>query len=295
MCNDTLACNDDVTTDNLNRLLTQCFNRTEQNPAPSNETFSSTICFTADGGCLNNNKIWETAINNVGNILPIDWLRTHAYQLQLSSLNISDTKDNVGQTTYDLDLSEDEDLQQALDMHSLIVSSVHPEVPMFTAEDVIREIEDMLEEPPSPNVCSSEHSEFFSSELSKIRERSRARISVTRENVESMSATVISELYDELDALVRELSEDLVQELARRDELEYEKELKNQFIGLLLSIQRRQRELIDSKRRNASSKSTEGATAYGGNQPGCYLTTLIPYSDSMVPPTVEHLQIYVKS
>jgi len=44
----------------------------------------------------------------------------------------------------DLDLSEDEELQQAFDMHSLIVSNVHQE-PLFTAEQVIKEIEDMLE------------------------------------------------------------------------------------------------------------------------------------------------------
>jgi len=43
-----------------------------------------------------------------------------------------------------LDLSEDEELQQAFDMHSLIVSNVHQE-PLFTAEQVIKEIEDMLE------------------------------------------------------------------------------------------------------------------------------------------------------
>ena len=87
-------------------------------------------------------------------------------------------------------------------------------------------------------------------------------------DVDGMSASTLSELYDELDALVRELSEELIQELARRDELEYEKELKNQFIALLLSIQRRQRELIESKRRSTgSAKTTDGA--YGGNQPGC--------------------------
>lgn len=86
-------------------------------------------------------------------------------------------------------------------------------------------------------------------------------------DVEELSANSLSELYDELDAMVRELSEELVQELARRDELEYEKELKNQFIALLLAIQRRQRELIDSKRRGAaSSKAVDGA--YGGSQPG---------------------------
>jgi len=48
------------------------------------------------------------------------------------------------QPTTDLDLSEDEELQQAFDMHSLIVSNVHQE-PLFTAEQVIKEIEDMLE------------------------------------------------------------------------------------------------------------------------------------------------------
>jgi len=45
-------------------------------------------------------------------------------------------------------LSEDEELQQAFDMHSLIVTNVHQE-PLFTAEQVIKEIEDMLE----VNVC----------------------------------------------------------------------------------------------------------------------------------------------
>jgi len=91
---------------------------------------------------------------------------------------------------------------------------------------------------------------------------------VCLQDAESMSAGALSELYDELDEVVRELSEELILSLARRDELEYEKELKNQFIALLLSIQRRQRELIDSKRRSSSSaKTTDGA--YGGNQPGC--------------------------
>lgn len=48
------------------------------------------------------------------------------------------------QAASDLDLSEDEELQQAFDMHSLIVSNVYQE-PLFTAEQVIKEIEDMLE------------------------------------------------------------------------------------------------------------------------------------------------------
>jgi len=90
-----------------------------------------------------------------------------------------------------------------------------------------------------------------------------------------MSSAALCELYDEMDSLVRELSEELVLELARRDELGYEKELKNQFISLLLSVQRRHRALIDSKLRGGSGATGAGSSkskdtpCTGGAQPGC--------------------------
>jgi len=91
--------------------------------------------------------------------------------------------------------------------------------------------------------------------------------------IENMSSGALCELYDEMDSLVRELSEELVLELARRDELEYEKELKNQFISLLLSVQRRHRALVDSKLRGGtvtgSSKSKDAPPCTGSSQPGC--------------------------
>jgi len=88
-----------------------------------------------------------------------------------------------------------------------------------------------------------------------------------------MSSAALCELYDEMDSLVRELSEELVLELARRDELGYEKELKNQFISLLLSVQRRHRAFVDSKLRGGgsgtgSSKSKDSPCT-GSTQPGC--------------------------
>jgi len=52
----------------------------------------------------------------------------------------------------------------------------------------------------------------------------------------------LAELADELQRCVHEYSEELVSELARRDELDFEKELKNQFIWLLLRVQRRRRQ-----------------------------------------------------
>ena len=48
------------------------------------------------------------------------------------------------QDAADLDLSDDEELQQAFDMHSLIIPSLQEE-PLFTADEVINEIEGMME------------------------------------------------------------------------------------------------------------------------------------------------------
>ena len=53
----------------------------------------------------------------------------------------------------ELDISEDEELQQAFDLHSMIVSNVHQEPPMFTAEQVISEIEEMFAVSDTGNVC----------------------------------------------------------------------------------------------------------------------------------------------
>lgn len=65
--------------------------------------------------------------------------------------------------------------------------------------------------------------------------------------------------------LIREFSETLIAELALRDELEYEKELKNTFISLLLAVQNKRRAYhIEKKKRpgplrspNLNSSSSE--------------------------------------
>jgi len=57
--------------------------------------------------------------------------------------------------------------------------------------------------------------------------------------LECLSVGSLAELADELQRCVHEYSEELVAELASRDELDFEKELKNQFIWLLLRVQKR--------------------------------------------------------
>lgn len=85
--------------------------------------------------------------------------------------------------------------------------------------------------------------------------------------------------------MVRDLSEELVTDLGSRDELEFEKELKNNFISLLLSIQ--------SKRRQHSvdSGQTRRRKDGGGYK---YLTTVIPYNPEKGCPPLHTLQVLVK-
>lgn len=60
----------------------------------------------------------------------------------------------------------------------------------------------------------------------------------------------------ELEMLIRDYSETLIAELAFRDELEFEKELKNSFISLLLAVQNRRRQYHVEKKRNSKVGST---------------------------------------
>lgn len=73
--------------------------------------------------------------------------------------------------------------------------------------------------------------------------------------LETMTISQLNELYLEMEVLIRELSETLISELASRDELEYEKELKNTFISLLLAVQNKRRQFhVEKKRGKTQTK-----------------------------------------
>lgn len=71
-----------------------------------------------------------------------------------------------------------------------------------------------------------------------------------------LTSSQLNELLGEMESLVGALSETLIAELALRDELEYEKELKNQFISLLLAVQNRRRQHHVTKKRNQMQNGT---------------------------------------
>jgi len=125
-------------------------------------------------------------------------------------------------------------------------------------------------------------------------------------NLEELSLNELTQILSDIELLVRELSEELVADLGVRDELEYEKELKNTFISLLLSIQSRRRAAgteatssSRSSRRSRDMTASSAAAASGGHQQGPsqqykYLTTVIPYQPEKGTPSLQGLQVLVK-
>jgi FEZ-like protein len=77
-----------------------------------------------------------------------------------------------------------------------------------------------------------------------------------------------------------------------RDELEYEKELKNTFISLLLSIQSRRRQCLASSGGAGAGEASKGGRTPAG--PYKYLTTVIPYQPEKGSPCLQTLQVLVK-
>lgn len=70
--------------------------------------------------------------------------------------------------------------------------------------------------------------------------------------VRTLSVAELNERLAEMDTNIRRFSEELVQQLALRDELEFEKEVKNSFISTLIDVQNRQkehRELLKKKKK----------------------------------------------
>uniref|UniRef100_A0AAQ5XT76 Fasciculation and elongation protein zeta 1 (zygin I) n=1 Tax=Amphiprion ocellaris TaxID=80972 RepID=A0AAQ5XT76_AMPOC len=153
------------------------------------------------------------------------------------------------------------------------------EEPLITADQVIEEIVEMMENSPDPGETEEEDEEESShcssrtnpSLLEEIRQLSQAsNNNCSYEGLSLMPSSALVELLQRVEAAIREYSEELVGQLARRDELEFEKEVKNTFITALMEVQNRQKEQRDSSKRRRRDKALSlqgGATlpVNGGN------------------------------
>nr|XP_032818821.1 fasciculation and elongation protein zeta-2-like isoform X1 [Petromyzon marinus] len=282
----------------------------------------------AEQGLLKDDEIWNAVTDNFGNVMPVDWSSSHARTLQIPTLNMKERFEPEGIT---LDLSDDEELREQLDMHSIIVSCINDE-PIFTAEQVIEEIEEMMMMQESPDGEEEEETPTQSDRLSLLSQEINALKRSSTNNscqdpvppgLKRMSMAGLTELLEEMESAARSFSEELVTQLARRDELDFEKEVNNSFISALIDVQNKQKEHRESLRRkkrrsiagdsraeragarmpsarfsmeNLSNVIQNGIRQTFGNG-GCekqYLTTVIPYEKKMGAPSVEDLQILTK-
>lgn len=70
-----------------------------------------------------------------------------------------------------------------------------------------------------------------------------------------MPSSALVELLHRVEATIRQYSEELINQLARREELEFEKEVKNTFITALMQVQNRQKEQRESGKRRRRDKA----------------------------------------
>lgn len=77
-----------------------------------------------------------------------------------------------------------------------------------------------------------------------------------------MPSSALLDILCRMEVAIREYSEELVAQLARRDELEFEKEVKNTFITALMEVQNRQKEQreLSKRRRKDKAMSLQGTT-----------------------------------
>ncbi|CAG9762253.1 unnamed protein product [Ceutorhynchus assimilis] len=236
---------------------------------------------------MNECQMWWTITGNFGNILPIDWSKSYARKLQIDSLHLEQQPQSPDD---DLDLSsEDEQVANDLDMHALILGGIQQDTePLKTADEVIQEIDDMMQE----DECEEDSPTRDSFENSEAMEKAKEVLAspLYEDKLRSLSLSQLNELFLELEVLIREFSETLISELALRDELEYEKELKNTFISLLLAVQNKRRQYhVERKRssRNSLVKTPNGLDPK-------YLTTVIPYHIDNGTPHNQTLQVLIK-
>lgn len=268
--------------------LTVCFqnyNTKTENIAPIKPITEETF--------LKDDDVWNALTDNYGNVMPVDWKTSHTRSVHLPTLNLQEQGklDNMP-----LDLSDDEELREQMDMHSIIVSCINNE-PLFTAEQVIEEIEEMMQESPDPEDDESPSQSDLSLLSQDLHTLKRSSSNTSYEDrLRHLSVSELTEALEEVETAIRRYSEELIQALALRDELDFEKEVKNSFISLLIDVQNRQkehRELL-RKKKKIRNTSSYGGRADRSHVPGTYLTTVIPYEKKAGSPSVEDLQILTK-
>jgi len=200
------------------------------------------------------------------------------------------------QEKIDLDLSDDEELKEAMNVHAI----VSPMVPGATeecinADDVIDEIDIIFKMQDSMNTddtgyITTEGDMLTSAESDSIHFKDVPspldRVNMSETEVQQLTIRQLNDMVEELTTEIDVRSSLLVQELACRDDIIYERELKNTFISLCHKVMKKQKSHDPKEKRK--SKITETATSVNGT------TYVIPYQLTQMPPSNDLLHVYIK-
>ncbi|XP_044134239.1 fasciculation and elongation protein zeta-1 isoform X1 [Bufo gargarizans] len=263
---------------------------------------------------LRDEEVWDALTDNYNTINGEKWREESE---ELLNGNLSDTEFHE---------KEEEELNEKSENDSGI-----NEEPLLTADQVIEEIEEMMQNSPDPEEELDEEDndlEEISSRSDTVLLQEMQALSHNFNNnwtveagVEHMSVEELTQLLERVEHAICDYSEELVQHLARRDELEFEKEVKNSFITALLEVQNKQkehRELVKKRRKEKGLSLQSTRTERNGQMPmkrfsmegisnilqtgirqtfgnsgneKQYLNTVIPFEKKATPPTVEDLQM----
>lgn len=224
---------------------------------------------------------WWTLTGIYGNILPIDWAKVRPDELNLlTSVNYNCPPDDE-----DIDeAAEDVKLDQLIDSCLDIDSNI----PIKTADEVLEEIDEIMSERMLQSLNIDQQSLTSDCSLSYdipvVRRSSFYLFSL--EKLKCLTVDQLQDLYEDLEDKVQKNSTCLIDELALRDELEFEKEVKNNFFTLLLKIQNKRKEYFQKEQLNCEENRSKRLR---------YLTTIIPYHRDRLPNNVPALQSLVKS
>ncbi|KAM4735138.1 fasciculation and elongation protein zeta-2 isoform 3-T3 [Anableps anableps] len=241
----------------------------------------------AEETLLEKDEIWSALASNYGQVMPVDWRQSRTRSLYIAAFNL---EERSRETDDAAELSDEDELREQLDMHSIIVPCLDQE-PLVTAEQVIEEIEEMMQDSPDAEAERNPSQ----SDLSMLSVDIQWSSPGFEDRLRSLSVAELLERLSETEVNIRRFSEELVQQLAVRDELDFEKEVKNSFISALIDVQNRQKEHRELLRKKKKLKGGAGAAqGLAERTPGSYLTTVIPYEKKGLPPSVEDLHILTK-
>ncbi|GMR60013.1 hypothetical protein PMAYCL1PPCAC_30208, partial [Pristionchus mayeri] len=251
---------------------------------------------------MSESQLWWTLTGNFGTMLPLDVHQMKTRKLLVNSLDLGSARTDKSDVMSSLDGSEDEDLRHALDMHQLVAQGppMSADSPPQTADQVIEEIDQMLSSCDfTGSMMTDRTMESVDSMYSSMRSpsgtypgvgtmsmmtssipaevdakmRQAANITAHPENLKELSYSKLVQLHAEMEQLIQVYNESLVDELAHRDELEYEKEMKNTFISLLLSIQNKRRQFANERKRKPGKMDSSSLPQF--------MTASIPYNEQL--------------